>query len=520
MQISIPNRTNQKHTDKSPTTTRFTPKRMLFFFLILVVSTTFFIIAYRHMEKYHHQVPPVPMVATSLAKGIYAPISLKEECGQQEQQVFLMEQQQPQDEKEINQVDEDNDNPRNTCATTTTASTTSSFCESENGVVIERVHVIILVHGWLGCPQDLGYVHHAIERSAAKIAQDNNTTQNNKHEPILVHTCVSNNGRTHDGLEKGANRIAQEVQQVLESVKNQYNCDGSLQEITLSMVGYSLGGIYSRYALPQIVPPINDNNENKQFPRVVPKVFCTIATPHLGCKGHTFMHMPGVFDLVSRFTRTSRDLFRHSPILKQTVMDRRWTQPLLQFEKRIAYANAYGMDLMVPTSTAAFLSTESPDSEHFHIEGHPEHPFMALVVETPARHHLLLQEEEEAESAAKNVSRNNSDDAEMARRLDAMGWTKVFVDFTDSSHQPKSSKAPSSSFSLSSKNSSKAFRAAELHSEFHPPKPTQKLYLPNGHDLIAVNSKNVMSSFLFRRGRSLVDQLAHDLLRDITKEDP
>merc|ERR1719491_134209 len=81
--------------------------------------------------------------------------------------------------------------------------------------------------------------------------------------------------------------------------------------VTISMVGNSLGGLYSRYALVKISELAkeqcaNENNDetNQQSDdngsilidggeiRIYFNVFCTTATPHLGVSGHTWLPIP------------------------------------------------------------------------------------------------------------------------------------------------------------------------------------------------------------------------------------
>jgi Putative serine esterase (DUF676) len=357
----------------------------------------------------------------------------------------------------------------------------------ENNVV-ERVHVIILVHGWVGCPQDLAYVHKAMEDQARKILADDDSQSKKKHEPIYVYTSQSNHGRTHDGIQAGAERVAQESQDFLNNIIEQY--EGSLKEITVSIVGYSLGGLYARYALPDIIPS-EDNKRDTNMPRIVPKIFCTIATPHLGSRGHTYLQLPEPLErLISLQTQTWRDLFHHSEIIDTTIKDPRWVEPLLRFEKRIAYANTYGIDMMVPTSTAAFV-TENSTSEHFQRLDHStttrSNEFMALIVETPPRHDLLREQQSQPSTW------------DHSQHLDAMGWTKVFVDFSESYHQDSTT--------------ARSFMSLELFAEFQRSKRT--VFLPLGHGLIAVNSKTLLSSYAMRRGRPFIDQLAQDFIREI-----
>ncbi|CAB9524028.1 Putative serine esterase (DUF676) [Seminavis robusta] len=377
--------------------------------------------------------------------------------------------------------------------------------------VVERVHVIILVHGWIGCPQDLGYLHHAMEEQAAIVLKEENLSSSQRREPLYVYTCTSNHGRTNDGIQAGADRIAQESQEFLDSIREQHK--GTLKEITLSVVGYSLGGLYSRYALPKIITAESADDSNNS-PKIIPKVFCTIATPHLGSEGHTYVQLPRRLERwLSLMTQTGRDLFRHSNTIEKTITDPHWVEPMLRFEKRIAYANTYAMDVMVPTSTAAFIP-ENSTSEHFHLEIPNNNRFMALMVQTPAQHKLLREQTQQ-----QSPTSSSSSSWDHAKRLDAMGWTKIFVDFADSydRHADNDSKDHDSSTMTCSSSSERkrSIRAFELHAEFQRSK--RRLFLPVGHDLVAVNSKNVFYSYFMRRGRPLIDQLANDFVRDVVR---
>jgi Putative serine esterase (DUF676) len=432
---------------------------------------------------------------------------------------------------------------------------------------IKRVHVIFCVHGWIGCPQDLGYVHHACEEQANKL-------QNELHresEPFYVYTCVSNHGKTNDGIQAGGERVADEIRQFLQRVQEKHQRweDGlsSLEEITISMIGYSLGGLYSRYALPRILEPLQRlpsttaAGTSTSIPRasslppppppiLTPKVFCTIATPHLGSDGHTYFPFPKPLQNVfGWFSQTGRDLFHRSDVIHRTVTDPIFVEPLLRFERRVAYANTYESDMMTPTSTAAFLSPNSP-LEHFIIDDGDDNqdggnyhqrkrknPFMALIVETPAQHHLLREQlRRDREPDWSPLSRS----WDHARRLDAMGWSKVFVDFTNSYQRPEGttmmaeqqqeqsvydeqySDEDDTNTTFTGETSGgpsfrrrRSFQSSELHAEFLKSKKKIRALFPNGHDQIAVNSKNVLYSYTLRKGRPLIDQLANDFIRDI-----
>ena len=458
--------------------------------LLLIAA---FFVAYRHVSKYHHQVPETPVALTikssSVTRGCFAP---------------LIENQQEDPTTNMNINNNKISNIKEAGAHERLPSRT-----------IERVHVIILVHGWLGCPQDLAYIHHAMEREAAAITSENdeNTTESaenskaqQQYEPFVIHTCAANNNRTNDGIQAGADRISVEIQGVLDKVLEEYHGDTTtLKEITFSMLGFSLGGLYARVALPQIIPPAqyrrSDTKDRMPLPKFTPTLFCTMATPHLGSFRHTYLPIPAfVIRPLSSLVPTGRDLFQHTRLLQQSVTDPQWTEPLLRFEKRIAYTNTFSVDMMVPTTTAAFLSKDGGADHHVvQVGSHQEHPHMALVVETKAQHEIFLQRSEDDDENSDDMDDDN--DIDMAHRLDAMGWTKVFVDYTKSFSSPNQTKS--------------TYRSAELISAFHGRRRRQFFHLPNGHDLMPVNSKNAFLSYANRKGRPLVDQMAADFIHDV-----
>jgi len=58
-------------------------------------------------------------------------------------------------------------------------------------------HLCVLVHGFVGTPQDLTYLKTAIERHGGS--------------KMLVHLAQCNLGKTHDGVVAGGSRLAEEV---------------------------------------------------------------------------------------------------------------------------------------------------------------------------------------------------------------------------------------------------------------------------------------------------------------------
>ncbi|KAL7468791.1 hypothetical protein ACHAXS_009024 [Conticribra weissflogii] len=218
---------------------------------------------------------------------------------------------------------------------------------------------------------------------------------------FIVHNAVCNEGRTDDGIEKGGERLANEIIDVIRHEVNQrterdginINHDSTKipVDVTISIVGNSLGGLYGRYAIarlaeilvsPQPDPTNNttviDNEgnsnrtEKKYFIlddniRVHFNVFCTTASPHLGCANHTYITIPRLAEIGVAYAlgETGRDLFRLNDLLQTMATSPRFLRPLALFRKRIAYANAFGTDFPVPGSTAAFLDRNSDYPHYF-----------------------------------------------------------------------------------------------------------------------------------------------------------
>lgn len=222
---------------------------------------------------------------------------------------------------------------------------------------------------------------------------------------LIVHSVTCNEKRTDDGVKAGGERIVDEIISFVrehmksdetmserDKSKNLDNVDdnlGELTDITISIVGNSLGGLYARYAVAELfrrcTVPLDclqktnvagcdkPDDENDLVMRLDGKyrlhlnVFCTTAAPHLGLSGHTFVPLPRSAELgVARaLGETGHDLFRLNTLLHEMAIDPFFLRPLGLFRKRVAYANAYGTDFPVPVSTAAFLSEGSTYPHHF-----------------------------------------------------------------------------------------------------------------------------------------------------------
>jgi len=147
-----------------------------------------------------------------------------------------------------------------------------------------------------------------------------------KKGSLVVHNIACNEGKTDDGIVKGGERLLEEMLDVIRSEvmlkqtteqqqSRQTTEDGDKEDfavdVTISMVGNSLGGLYGRYAVAQLaqvldhhhpIDPIDPNDASAESNggyysldgriRVHLNVFCSTASPHLGCAGHTFFPIP------------------------------------------------------------------------------------------------------------------------------------------------------------------------------------------------------------------------------------
>jgi hypothetical protein len=221
-----------------------------------------------------------------------------------------------------------------------------------------------------------------------------------------------------------------------------------------------------------------------------------------------------------------------------------FTTPLAAFRSRIALANAYGTDFQVPCSTAAFLSRTSslhmtcPNSEwatttavrkrdNNNGPGDDNGVWMALAVQTPRN--IIAPTDLDLCSAA-NLSKD-----EIAQRLDAMGWIKVFIDvrrYVPSIPIPSwlLGKSDDTDGSLEPRTE---FTSHELWNRLCTKwtAPTSMLepassssyrwwHVPFGHTVLVANAKNEWYAQLNAAGQPIMDALAKVLIQQVLSGEP
>lgn len=146
-------------------------------------------------------------------------------------------------------------------------------------------HFCFLIHGHRGFSKDLSYLQAVMRQEVdrEKLKLVDHPSKLRQH--MIVHSAVCNERRTTDGVVNGGERLVQEIYNVVrQSMKDRpKNIEN---EVTISLVGNSLGGIYGRFAIAQIRDMLDDKY------RLHFNIFCTTATPHLGISEHTWVPIP------------------------------------------------------------------------------------------------------------------------------------------------------------------------------------------------------------------------------------
>ncbi|KKY27636.1 putative lipase serine esterase [Phaeomoniella chlamydospora] len=186
-------------------------------------------------------------------------------------------------------------------------------------------HLCVLVHGLWGNPTHLDYVASALRNKYGE-------------EQLIILTVKRNAGSfTYDGIELGGERVAKEIEETLEALAR----DG-YQIKKLSVVGYSLGGLISRYAIGLL-------HAKGYFDKIKPVNFTTFVTPHLGVRTPLKGYSNHIWNVLGARTLSMSgrqlfmiDKFRNTgrPLLSVLAdPDSIFIRALSRFEHRCVYAN-------------------------------------------------------------------------------------------------------------------------------------------------------------------------------------
>lgn len=304
---------------------------------------------------------------------------------------------------------------------------------------------------------------------------------------IVFYNSQSNVGKTLDGIKNGGDRLAEEVQQQLKEIEG---------HVLLSLVSFSLGGLYSRYAISEI--DFDDDG-------VTPFILCTISTPHLGLHSeHNHLKTTrGEAVLGKVLGHTGKDILRQTSLIHEMGTCEVFLAPLRRFQKRMTLANAYRTDFMVPTQTGAFLSALSSSTKNLHTVVEKQGGDDDSDGPIASTHVLTLE----------TTQLDDYDRYDISECLDAMGWTKTFLDVRDEIPFPSISnpfkKKPIEPTPLP--DGKLVWTSAELIDTFDKADGTG-WNLPMAHLVSSANTKNSVYRFLSSGGRPTMDQLAKDLL--------
>jgi hypothetical protein len=130
-----------------------------------------------------------------------------------------------------------------------------------------------------------------------------------------VHNAACNEGKTNDGIIRGGERLTNEMLDVIRKEVLETGHDVAQQgpvDVTISIVGNSLGGLYGRYAIAHLaevckVIQVDEKEKNNNdtctayvlddYIHIHFNVFCSTASPHLGCASHTYIPLPRAAEL-------------------------------------------------------------------------------------------------------------------------------------------------------------------------------------------------------------------------------
>lgn len=231
-------------------------------------------------------------------------------------------------------------------ATATTSNTSNDHSKA--------THLVVLIHGFWGNP---GHLKH-LRDTLAEAHEDSG---------LYILTPKSNSdNNTYDGIEVGAERITNEIEQVITELR-----EAGAELSKISLAGYSLGGLLARYVVGLLY-------SNGTFNDLRPVNFTTFATPHLGVRtpkpgyrvqiwnylGSKTLSTSGqqIF-LVDNFRGTGKQLLSIMAEPRSIFM-----RGLAMFENRSIYGNTLN-DRSVPYYTSLITATDpyvDPDAVDVH----------------------------------------------------------------------------------------------------------------------------------------------------------
>jgi len=198
-------------------------------------------------------------------------------------------------------------------------------------------HLCVLVHGLWGNGSHLNYLTTSLR-------------EKHSEDELILLVCKRNaSSFTYDGIEVGAERVTKEIEDTIEELKR----DGFKVD-RFSIVGYSLGGLISRYVVGLL-------DSKGYFDYIKPVNFTTFASPHLGVRTPLIGYPNHLWNVLGARTLSASgrqlftiDDFRNTgrPLLSVLAdPESIFIHGLAKFENRCLYTN------IVNDRTAVYYTT-------------------------------------------------------------------------------------------------------------------------------------------------------------------
>ncbi|CAG8537351.1 11666_t:CDS:2 [Paraglomus brasilianum] len=208
----------------------------------------------------------------------------------------------------------------------------------------KEIHFVVWVHGLWGNP---GHLEYFVEQLDEKHGD----------QIHILNAKCNTSEYTYDGVDICGERLTEEIMGEYKVLK-----DRNYKVTKFSIIGYSLGGLVSRYAIGALY-------DDGFFKEVEPLLFTTFATPHLGIRREDDTTYNKVFNWISShlLSKTGEQLqlidkYEDGKPLIHVLADpgKVFYKALSIFKYRKLYANTYN-DRTVPFWTAAIVDVNPFD---------------------------------------------------------------------------------------------------------------------------------------------------------------
>ncbi|XP_060171591.1 putative lipase YDR444W [Lycium barbarum] len=295
---------------------------------------------------------------------------------------------------------------------------------------LQPEHLVVMVNGLIGSSADWRY---AAEQFVKRLP-----------DKIVVHCSERNSSRlTFDGVDQMGERLAKEVVDVIKRWPGVRK---------ISFVAHSLGGLVARYAIGRLyerptkteIVDLNGSclirEGNVSFEETVaglePVNFITVATPHLGSRGHKQLPLLCGLPLLEKGAsqtahwivgRSGKHLFLTDkdngkpPLLLRMVNDSddlKFMSGLRSFKRRVAYANA-NYDHVVGWRTSS-------------IRRQNELPKSNLQIKDQKYPHIVNVEKVYDKVSSLEAKKMDDLEEEMIEGLTQVPWERIDVSFHES----------------------------------------------------------------------------------------